>query len=67
MKRIMRRALVVVDLNLSGWQMAYQRSTLITLSVSTDTLTLTPCNEKTTGYSSDCGCSSGLEVAGYGS
>ena len=45
MRKIMTRALVVVDLNLRGWQMAYQRSTLITLKVNTDTEIETPCNE----------------------
>ncbi len=40
------RARVVVDLNLSGWQMAHQRSTLMTLRVRTETLTETPCNRE---------------------
>lgn len=34
----------VVDLNLSGKQMAYQRSTDMNVSVSTDTATETVCN-----------------------
>ena len=42
MKMIIILALVVVDLNLRGWQMAYHRSTEIALRVSTDTDTDTP-------------------------
>ena len=40
----------VVDLNLSGKQMAYQRSTEMNVSVSTDTVTDTDCNKKENGY-----------------
>lgn len=45
MKTILRRALLAVLLNISGWQIAYQRSWAMQLSVSTDTETEIVCGE----------------------
>lgn len=39
-------ARLVVDLNFRGWQMAYQRSMEIDVSVMTDTVTETVCKKK---------------------
>jgi hypothetical protein len=39
----------VVDLNFNGWQMAYQRSMEIDVSVMTDTVTETVCKKRKTG------------------
>lgn len=45
MRKMAFLARLVVDLNLSGKQMAYQRSTEMKVSVSTDTVTDTVCKK----------------------